>query len=169
MAKKKEVDRLDELAADPSKVVAMLLWQARFRNEDLSTTITERELDAYEQSCAYLKVAPEVKIVRPSGRPAQEAIPASPGKRAIPARPADPPRGFVFVGVVERGTENTIKPIENNEADADRRDAANSVRRYKEKAPVLAQILLNAAASGTFSTAELQEAANALVTLARAA
>lgn len=168
-------DPLDALAsADPKRVIALLLWRDRFRNPELSVQIREEEIAEFDECCTFLNVEPTVAIVRPQGRPAQEAVPASPGKRGIAARPAEPPRPYVFVGVVDGklyrkdGSLNVIKPIENSEENAAKRDEAAAVRRYREKAPMLASLLTSMAQSGTFSNAEITEAADALRFFARA-
>lgn len=167
-AKAAKKDALDLLAeGDPKKIIALMFWRERFRNPDMSLQITEQDLKGFEDCVTYLGVEPDVSIYRPQGRPAQEAIPASPGKRGIAARPAEPPRPFVFVGVTDK-QGNQIKPIENNEEDADRRDQANELRRYRDKAVQLSSLLLGMCQSGTFSTSEIQEAARALTILSRA-
>lgn len=167
-AKAAKKDALDLLAeGDPKKIIALMLWRERFTNPDMSLQISEQDLKGFDDCVTYLGVEPEVSIYRPQGRPAQEAIPASPGKRGIAARPAEPPRPFVFVGVTDK-QGNQLKPIENNEEDADRRDQANEIRRYRDKAGQLSSLLLGMCQSGTFSTSEIQEAARALTILSRA-
>lgn len=173
MAKQTQ-DALDALASgDPKDVIALLFWRERFRNPDMSLHITKEDVEKFRASCAFLNVEPQVSIYRPEGRPAQEAVPAiqaSPGKaaqRGIPARPAEPPRPYVFVGVTD-AQGNTLKPIENDEEDAQRRDDANNVRRWKDKAPMLASLLTGMMQSGTFSNAEIAEAVEALRVLSRA-
>lgn len=159
-------DALDLLAeGDPKKIIALMFWRERFKNPGMSLQITEKDLQGFEECVTYLGVKAEVSIYRPQGRPAQEAVPAEKGKRGIAARAAEPPRPFVFVGVVD-GQGNQIKPIENNEEDADLRDLANEVRKAKDRAPQLAALLIGMCQSGTFSTSEIQDAARALTVLA---
>lgn len=171
MAKKKVApkDALDLLAeGDPRRIIALLLWQNRFKS-GLSVEIRKEDLEQFEKSTEYLGVLnPEVLIVRPKGRAAQAAQPAKDGRPAIPARPAEPDRPFVVVAVVEPGTANVLKPIESTEQNADRRDMALAIERARQKAPLLASLLLGMCQSGTFSNAELTEAANSLNVLARA-
>lgn len=170
MAKAKAApkDALDLLAeSDPKKIIQLLFWRDRFRNPDMSAHVTLEDLEEFEECVKYLGVTPQISIFRPQGRPAQEAVQAVPGKRGIAARPAEPPRQYVFVGVVDKDG-NSIKPIESNEENAERRDAANTLRRFREKAPQLAALLRGACQSGTFSTSEIQEAAQALDVLSRA-
>lgn len=169
MAKAKAVpkDALDLLAeSDPKKIIQLLMWRDRFRNPEMSAHLTLDDLEGFEQCVAYLGVTPQVSIFRPQGRPAQEAVPATPGKRGIAARAAEPARAYVFVGVVDKDG-NSIKPIESDEESAQKRDAANALRSFREKAPRLAALLRGACQSGTFSTSEIQEAAQALEVLAR--
>lgn len=172
----KATEPLDALAkGDPLRVLAIALWKNRFRNPDLSIQIREEDVAEFDDCCTFHGVEPMTAIVRPQGRPAQEAVPASPGKRGIAARPAEPPRPYVFVGVVDAklyrkdGSLNVIKPIENSEENAAKRDEAETLRRYREKAPMLASLLTGMAQSGTFSNAEIAEAAEALRFFARVA
>lgn len=174
MAKQTQ-DALDALAnGDPKNVIALLFWLDRFRNPELSAQITAADVEKFNASCAYLGVEPQVSIYRPEGRPAQEAVaavaaaPGRPARRGIPARPAEPARPYVFVGVTDKDG-NQIKPIESDEDDAKQRDEAALVRKYKDRAGMLAGLLLGMCQSGTFSNAEIQEAVEALRVLARAA
>lgn len=169
MAKAKAVpkDALDLLAeSDPKKIIQLLFWRDRFRNPEMSAHITLEDLKGFDECVKYLGVTPQVSIFRPQGRPAQEAVPAVPGKRGIAARPAEPARAYVFVGVVDKDG-NSIKPIESTEENAERRDVANTLRRFREKGPHLAALLRGACQSGTFSTSEVQDAAQALEVLSR--
>jgi hypothetical protein len=162
-------DVLDQLAEGPlEKLVMLMFWRERFRNPEMSLQITEQDLKGFEDCMTYLDVKPQLAAYRPQGRPAQEAVPARPGHRGVAARPAEPPRPFVFLGVVD-GKGYQLKPIENNEDDAARRDEANAVRRAREKAPQLASLLLGMCQQGTFSNAEIQDAARTLTVLANAA
>lgn len=168
-AKEAPKDALDLLAeGDPRSIIALMLWKDRHRNPDMAVQITEKDIAGFDACCAYLEVTPEVRIVRPQGRPAQAAIPAQGPRRAVPGRAAESPRPFVAVNVVRKGTQDGIKPIENNEDDARLRDRANELRRFRDNAPTLAAQMLKDAASGQFSTSTIQEAAQALTALARA-
>lgn len=168
MAQVKAVDALDQLAeGDPRRVIALMLWKDRHRNPDMAVQITEKDITGFDECCAYLEVKPEVSIVRPKGRPAQAPIAAQGQRRAVPGRAAEPPRPFVAVNVVQKGTQNAIKPIENNEEDARLRDRADALRRYRDNAQALSSQLLKDAASGQFSSSTIQEAAQALLSLAK--
>ena len=163
-----EPDVLDALArSDPKRIIALMLWKDRHRNPEMALQITQPDLKGFTDCMNYLEVEPDVVIFRPQGRPAQAAIPAMGKRRAVPAYPSEPPRPFVTVNLVQRGTMNSIKPIENNEDDAKKRDQGEELRRWRDKAPQIARQLLQDVGAGQFSTATIQEAAQALVALAR--
>ena len=174
MAKAKAApkDPLDRFASaaqeNPKLAVQMLLWKGRFENPDMAVVVTEKDLAAFEQSCDYMKVTPDVLIVRPQGRPASQAQPAVGKRKAVPAFAGEPPRPYVVVSLVNKGTTDQIKPIENNEEDARRRDEADAVRKLRDSAPALANALLADLSQNQFSTATIREAAQALQLLARA-
>lgn len=158
---------LDALAKDSERVMALMLWVNRHRNPDLFAQITEKDLAGFEDCMRYLKVKPQVRIFRPEGLPAQAAIPATHHRRAVPAREATPPKPFVMVTLVdEKG--DAIRPVENNEEDYDRAQDATQVRKARDQAPQLAQLILNQARTGEYSLSDITDAANALLTLARA-
>lgn len=161
------MDRLDELAQDPKKVLALMLWKARHQQPDLYVQLTEQDLDGFEACTSYLKVKPDVMIKRPQGLPAQEAIPSSGSRRAVQGREATPPKPYVVVALVEAGTENSFRPIENNQADYDTAQQVQEMKRAKEMAPMLAGRLMQQAQTGDSSLSDLMDAANALVALSR--
>lgn len=167
--KPKKVDPIDALAAGPlENVVMLMLWKDRLRQPDLFVNITAEDIKGFEDSMRYMKVKPTLVVKRPEGVPEQQAIPAQGNRRAVPYRAAIPPRPYVLVTILEEGTEHGIRPVENNEADYDRAQAAAAVRKARDQAPRLAEDLLRQARTGEFSLSEIQDAANALVTLARA-
>jgi len=162
-------DPLDALAeGDLKRVIALMLWKARLREPDMYVQITENDIKGFEDCVAYLKVKPEVMVKRPPGLPAQAAIPATGNRRAVAAREATPPKPFVIVTLVEDGTENVIRPVENNQEDYDIAQDAAHVRKARDQAPALAERIVNQARSGEFSLSEIQDAADALIILARA-
>lgn len=167
--KQRKLDALDALAqGDPKMVMALMLWKARLREPDMYVQITEADIKAFEDCVRYLKVKPSVMIKRPQGLPAQEAVAAQGNRRAVPARPATPPKPFVIVSLVEAGTENVIRPVENNESDYDSAQDAATIRKARDQAPDLANRLIKQASSGEFSLSDMQDAANALLVLSRA-
>ena len=170
MATKKAAKHpLDQLAeGDPGRVIAMMLWKARLREPDMYVQITEQDIKGFDDCVKYLKVTPEVKIHRPAGLPAQDAIPASANRRATPGRAATPPKPFVIVTLVEKGTENVIRPVENNESDYDASLEAGALRKAKDQAGALAARIVEQGRTGDVSLSDMQDAANALLVLARA-
>lgn len=162
------MDALDQLAAsDPREVLALLLWKDRYRNPDMTVQITENDITSFRACTAYLDVEHAVKIERPQGLPAQAAVPESGNRRAVPARPAQPPRPFVVVQVIQKDTGDAIKPIESDEEGAKRRDRADNLRRFKDAAPELSGALKQQAITGNFSSSLIAEAADALAALAK--
>lgn len=163
------LDPLDALAAgDPREVIALMLWKGRHRQPDLFAQITAADIAAFKECCDYQEVKPTVVIERPPGRPAQEAIPASHGRPATPPRPADPPKPFVMVTLCDGQSGNAIRPIENNQEDFDQAKQTVAVRKARDQAPAMADNILRAVRSGEWSLSEMQDAANALMILARA-
>ncbi len=164
----KQLDPLEALAtADPREVIALMLWKNRLRNPDMAVQIDEADIGGFQDCVRYLKVKPQVKIFRPEGLPAQVAVPASPGRRAVPARAATPPKPYVMVVLTdEQG--NAIRPVENNEEDYAAAQEQTRIQRYREQAQSLAGQLMNQAKTGEYSLAVMQECAEALVALSRA-
>lgn len=159
-------DALDHLAeGDPKGVIALMLWKERHRNPDMAVQITQRDIDGFKACTGYLKVEPDVDILRPEGRPAQEGIPQMGTRREVPARAAEPPRPFVVVRLVEKGTENMIRPVEDNEEDNDKRIAAEKLVEIRAQAPGLAARLDGYARTGDFVASDLRDAAQWLRTL----
>lgn len=168
-SKKAAPHPLDTLAeGDPLRVIALMLWVNRLRQPDMYAQINEHDLKGFEDCARYLKVKPQVRIFRPEGLEATPAIPAQGNRRAVPARSATPPKPYVMVTLVdEKG--DAIVPVENNQDDFDAQAEAREVRRAKETAQDLAQRLVAQAQSGEYSLSVMQDAANALITLSRAA
>ncbi len=167
MPRKKKEDPLDTLAnGDPKDVIALILWKNRNKEPDMSVQITEHDIKGFQDCVEYLKVTPEVTIKRPQGMPAQVARRDLGSNRTIPAREAIPPRDYIVVNLVEKGTENRIVPVENNQEDYDKQQQAAAVRKARDQAQSLADALIGQARTGEFSTAVMQDAAQALVTMA---
>ena len=167
-ASQKKLDALDIIAqGDLKRVIALMLWKARHRQPDLYVQIDEKDLAGFDACVQYLKVTPEVRIHRPQGLPAQAGIPATHNRRAVPGREASPPKPFVVVTLVEAGTENVIRPVENNQDDYDVAQDAAAVRKARDQAPMLAERLVAQARTGEFSLSDMQDAADALLLLAR--
>lgn len=174
MARKKlQLDALDTwmraAEQDPRLAILAMLWKDRHRNPEMSVSVTEADLEGCQKSMEYMGAKPEVRIFRRLGREATAGIPATKGKRAVPPSPAIPPSAFVIVAVLERGTFNAIKPIENNEDGARGRDQADVVRRARDRVAMYSTAVRQAAASGTFSQSDITELCGAAEALARAA
>lgn len=161
-------DALDALAVGPVKdVIALMLWKNRHNEPELSVQLTEHDLSGFRACVDYLHVTPEVRIVRPQGLPGHDVIPATRTRSAIPAAEPTPPKPYVTVCLVERGTENAIRPVENNEQDWAAAEEAKNFNRARDVALRLAGELQQAAATGNYSSSSLDEAAKCLVALAR--
>jgi len=166
--KAKPADMLDAfVASDPTRVLQLVFWKTRHQNPEMTVLIREEDLNAFDQCMAYQKVNPGILVYRPEGKPATQGTPAVGTRRAIPASPAEPPRPFVVVGLVERGTRNAVKPVENNEADFNRGELARELQVARRNIPTLAAELRRTAASGDFSSATLEDAARTLELLGR--
>ena len=167
--KKAKLDPLDALAGgDPRGIIALMIWKNRLREPDMFVKIEEGDIAGFQDCVRYLKVVPDVLIERPAGLPEQAAIPATANRRAIPGRAATPPKPYVIVTLVEKGTKNMIRPVENNETDYDRAADVQKVRKARDQAGGLAQRLRHQAASGEYSLSDMSDAAEALEILARA-
>lgn len=161
-------DPLQALAeGDPKRVIALMLWKSRHRQPDMYVQIDEKDLQAFEQCVAFQELKPDVLIKRPPGVPAQAAIPATGNRRPVAARAATPPKPFVIVTLVEKGTENVIRPVENNQADYDTAQDMAQVRKARDQAPAMAERLLLQGRTGEYSLSDITDAANALLILAR--
>ena len=134
---------LEKFAQAPAdEHIALILWKFRHQIPDLAVTINEADLNGYNDCLDYLKVKAEVKVtVRPN---------------------------YVGIVLVQAGTGdetspgNAIKVVENNEEDAARGEAAEQVKRMRERAPDLAYRLEVDAQAGTFSADMVIEAARTL-------
>lgn len=162
----KKADPLDALAADPSRVLMLALWQQRHRNPDLFVQINEEDLAGFQACVDYLKVKPALKIIRPQGVAAQAAV--QKGSKNYAAREAIPPRPYVIAAVVDAKTGDAIRPIESNEDDFDRQKETAAVHRARDMAPILAQRLIQQGNTGDTSLADMTDAANALMVMAKA-
>ena len=170
MAKaQKKPDPLDELAAGPlEQIIALMLWQARHRNPELTCILKAQDIAGLKDCCDYLKVQPSIAVLRPPGRPATPAVPPRGTRPGIPAQPAEPPRPHVVVALVAKGTMDAITPLENNDEDAEIAQREKGLRRWREKAGVLALQASSMAQTGDTSSAVLNEIAECLQAFATA-
>lgn len=139
----------------PKDIIALMLWQNRFAKPDLATVITEKDMEGLKACLKYLKVEPEVNIVRKKGAVIVTLI----QKGSINADEKSP--GFNPSG-------NGIVPVENNEEDFERAMKVQTVERARSKASTLGQELLNGIGTGTYSEGIMREAAEVLQTLSQA-
>ncbi|CAB4223231.1 hypothetical protein UFOVP1670_5 [uncultured Caudovirales phage] len=170
---KPPADVLDLLAeqgnTNPKIIIAQMLWKARHHYPDLAMTITRDDVAKFRACTDYLEVTPDVRIFRRSAIPARAAQPGVAGKPdGIPGYAGSPAAEFVTVVLVNKGTEDGFKPIENNEDDAQAGERQEKLRRAKENVPQLATMVNNAAAHGDFSQALVMELCEAAMLLAKA-
>jgi len=167
-----EKDALDTFVErankQPATAVMLMLWQNRHANPEMTITITEKDIKGFTDCVEYLDVKPVIRITRPQGLPAQEAIPPMGNRRAVPGRVAQPPKPFAVIQMTDLDG-NAIVPVENNEADQDAGRAMRAKARIRETAPELAKQLLASIGPGATINDELiREAAGALKALATA-
>ena len=164
MAKKPtKQDPLDALAAGPlDNVIAAMLWKNRHRDPNMTMVIKQADLQGLEDCCSYLKLTPQVVVLRPAGRPATPAVPPRGNRPGIPAQPAEAPRPHVVVALVNKGTMDAITPLENNDEDAEVLVQEQHRRRMQSKAPFLAQAAMRMSSNGDVSTSELRDIAECL-------
>lgn len=162
-SRKPQPDLLDSFAQAPlDRVLQLVLWTQRHTREEMTVLVTEEDVRAYDACMEYQQLKPELLVYRPEGRPATAAIPAAGSRRAVPARPAEPPRPYVIVGVVEQGKRNAIKPIESDEQHYRIGELNRQVQVVKRNIPDYVAALRRAAASGDFSAGTMESIAQAL-------
>ena len=161
------MDALDTFEkADAWRVLQLIYWKRRHQDPSFTLEITEADIKGFDDCIAYLGVEPHVNIVRPRGLPAQDAIPATAKRSAIPSRAAKPPQNYVVIQMVDTDG-NAITPIENNEDDYAEATEAKRLKRIRDTAPMLATQLLQDLAANTTSSSTIQDAAAALKELAK--
>lgn len=156
-------DALDRFAqSEPLRVLSLVLWKIRHEQEEMTVLIREEDIAGFDQCMEYQRAQPQVLVYRPPAIPATPGSPAVGNRRAVPARPAEPARPFVIVSLVEKGTRNAIKPIENNEQDYELGERRRQVQVVKRNLPDYAAALRRTAATGDFSAGTFEEIARAL-------
>jgi hypothetical protein len=174
-AKEVELDALDQALYHwtPQEWTKMLLWKNRMANPDLTVQVTEQDIQGFEACVSYLGITTQLKVHRPQGRPAQEAVPGTPGtatrpgRAPVPARPADPPRPFVLVQLLDQDG-NAFRPIENTEESRRAQEEAERLHRARDQARQIAAQLQHDIGAGVYSNSTISDAAAALVALAGA-
>lgn len=166
----REPDRLDqyvvEADADPKLTIMAMFWRERHRNPEFAIEVSERDLKGFEDCMKYLEVTPVIRVHRPAGLPAQEAIPAHGKRRAIAGRAAIPPKPYVIIQLVDKDG-NSIKPVENNEADFEASRTGQIERQIRESAPQIAADLEAGLRSNTTSNSTIERAIQALRVMSR--
>lgn len=164
MAKKQPaIDPLNALATGPlENVIAAMLWKNRHREPSMTMVLKASDLQGMQDCCQYLKLVPQVVVLRPEGRPAVPAIPPRGNRPGIPAQAAEPPRPHVVVALVNKGTMDAILPLENNDEDAELLVREQHRRRMQSKAGFLVQAALRMSSNGDVSTSELRDIAECL-------
>ncbi len=167
--RKPKQDALDALAAgDLKDVIALMLWKQRHENPDMAVLITEKDISGLKACTEYLNVEPDVRVFRRAAIPARAGEAAQGSKPAVPAFAGAPAASFVTVTMVAKGTEDTFKPIENNEEDAVKGERLAYLRRLRETIPTLSAQVRGQAAAGEFSQALVMELAEGAAALAQA-
>ncbi|HEX6992362.1 MAG TPA: hypothetical protein VF151_10770 [Gemmatimonadales bacterium] len=150
--------RLNALLAEgPAGILKLVLWKNRHRQPEMYVRIDERDLHGFDACCAYLKLEAEARIERPGGRPAIPAIPAAGKRAAIPARPEIPPKPWIQVTLVEKGTANMLRPVEDNQTDYDEQTRIAALHHARDRIGFLTGIIRNGAAQSTYSNSEILE------------
>lgn len=160
-------DILDKFAKQPlERVLELVFWKLRHKQPDMAVLIEEKDIVGFDQCMAYQSIIPAIMVHRPKGRPANPGSPAIGKRRAVPATPAEPDRPFVIVALVEKGKQNTIKPVENNEDDYKRGELVRAQAVARGRCQTLAQALRNGTVNMDLVTSGmLEEAAQTLITL----
>ncbi|HVA19344.1 MAG TPA: hypothetical protein VMU55_04145, partial [Solirubrobacteraceae bacterium] len=121
------------------------------------TTITEEDIEQFEACAAYLKITPQVVIVRPEGSPAMPAYVDPRTGTQYPARAAQPPRPYVVVKVVENGTDNAMRAAESTAEGQGRAVIARARRNARQGARQLAATVKQQATVGDFNSSVIIE------------
>ena len=133
----------------------------------MAVKITTDDMEGLYACTEYLEIQPQVRIQRPPGAPEMPGVPATATRSAQPGRPAEGPRPWVLVELVdERG--NTFVAIENNTRDRGQQEKAARVREILSSARDLANRIRNAGNTGDYVRADMDDAAEAITILAAA-
>lgn len=161
------VDELDAFALDSEweDFIHMLFWKFRFDNAAASIEVTRADLKAFRECMTYLGVTPKIAVFRPEGSPATPGAPAQGDRRAIPPRPARPPKDYVVIQMVDQDG-NAIVPIENNEQDFAKAKEAKRIKGIRDSATQLAAQLQADVQANAISNQTILQAAEALRVLA---
>lgn len=124
-------------------IIALLVWKMRHSLPAMVVQITPADREAFKQSLAYNEQTVKVNI--------------------------EDRHGTTMVHLTDEKTGDQVVVTENNEADADRGEAARNLRMVKQSAPELAARLKRDIASGSWADSMIDEVCSALVAMGRAA
>lgn len=124
------------------EIIALLIWKMRHSLPALVVQITKADREAFRQSLEYNEQTVKVNV--------------------------EDRHGTTLVHLTDEKTGDQIIVTENNEADADKGDAAKRLRMVKQSAPELANQLRRDLASGSWADSMIEEVCATLVTLGRA-
>ena len=159
-------DILDTIAqADARKIIALMLWKNRHENPDLAVKINEADIKGLTDCTTYLGIEPDVRIFRRPAMPSHDAVPGRPGQAGVMAFAGLPAADFVTVCLVAKGTEDTFRPVENNEKDFAIAEKIRNRQRLLASAVPLANRVKNGAAVGDFSQNDIMELADVVLSL----
>lgn len=144
-------------------MVAMLFWKNRHRCPDLAVTISQSDVDGFQQSLGYNDQEPIVVVdVRRPFMPGEKVA------RNAAETEEDRQKTYIAIRVVDRKTKDPIVINENNEADLQRGEALKQLRRQAEMAPNLVQRLRSEDQAGLASRQSIDDVCNALLALSKA-
>jgi hypothetical protein len=157
---------LDELVvADSKQIIALMLWKERHANPEMVVKITEADIRGLADCTTYQGIEADVRIYRRPAIPPHDAIPGQPGRAGVNAFPGMPAADFVTVAMVAKGTEDTFRPIENNEQDFAIGEKLRNRQRLIANAVPLANRVKNSAANGDFASTDIMELADIVLSL----
>lgn len=143
---------------NPQEALMLVFWKQRHTNPEFSIEIHPEDLKGFSDCLAYLEVTPVIKVYRPGGLPATQAIEAHGNRRAVPARAAIPPKNYVVIQMVDKDGNGWV-PVENNIKDHEAAERTKRMVNAKEKAKQLANALISDLQQSITSTGTIQEAA----------
>ena len=120
------------LKAGPHAWAAMVFWKMRRQLPEMSVTLTEREVEAMEQSFKYQEIKPKL-------------VP-----RAL--------QGYFVVQLADERTEDPVQAYENNEADFREQQQAKEARAALDRLPGLVAAVRGEMAQGITSKATIDDA-----------
>ena len=139
----------DDTSDQRHLALGIILWKQRIANPELTVEITPDDLASLRACAEYLSVKPAVRIYRPVQLATNTLRP-----------------GF-YVQLVDEATGSTFKPIESDEKEFDRSQAAAKWRATKESIPDLVRTVKASMARGETSDYVLNELCDAAMLIAQ--